>query len=194
MTMSTSQRLTRRDSRFSGPLALVLAAVTLWGCATSTPSLGFTDGTPEDLQELGRQVWGEFIAVFPDQAGCIGRVTLEGDWTLEGSRAFYLPEEAKVVLGIPATAPHLRHALLHELAHHIEHACPDHADLREGFLQAQNLPPDTPWFEGPSWEETPSEQFAEAAVRLVLERPVMNYRIPLTSDAIEKVREWGGGR
>ena len=162
-------------------------------CGTATPSLVFAEGTPADLQELGLQVWEEFIAVFPNQAGCIGEVTMEGDWILEGSRAYYLPEDARVVLEIPATAPHLRHSMIHELAHHVEHACADHVELREDFLEAQKLPPDTPWFDGPSWEETPSEQYAEAAVRLVLSRPVMNYRISVTAEAVETVRKWGGG-
>lgn len=154
----------------------------------------FSEDTPRDLQELGLEVWGEFLAAFPNQVGCIGQVTLEGDWTLEGSRAYYLPDDAKVVVEIPATAAHLRHSLIHELAHHVEHVCPDHADLRASFLEAQNLPPGTSWFEGPSWEETPSEQYAEAVVRLVLVRPVVNYRLSLTPEAIEAVKQWGGSR
>ena len=71
--------------------------------------------------------------MFPDRAGCIGEVTLVGDWALEGSRAYYLPEGARVVLAIPGTAAHLRHSLAHELAHHVEHACADHAELRAAF-------------------------------------------------------------
>lgn len=193
--MYTYQRLTRKKSPNFGQLALGwLALVFAVSCGTATPSLVFPEDTPSDLQQLGMEVWDDFLSVFPNQVGCIGEVTLEGDWTLEGSRAYYLPDDAKVVLEIPATAPHLRHSLIHELAHHVEHACSDHAHLRSDFLKAQNLPPDTPWFDGPSWEEIPSEQYAEAVVRLVLIRPVMNYRLSLTPEAIEAVRVWGGGR
>lgn len=193
--MYTYQRLTRKKSPNCGQLALGwLALVFAVSCGTATPSLVFPEDTPSDLQQLGLEVWDDFLSVFPNQVGCIGEVTLEGDWTLEGSRAYYLPDDAKVVLEIPATAPHLRHSLIHELAHHVEHACSDHAHLRSDFLEAQNLPPDTPWFDGPSWEEIPSEQYAEAVVRLVLIRPVMNYRLSLTPEAIEAVRVWGGGR
>ena len=193
--MSTHQRLTRKNA---GPFRLVvlcwLAGAFMAACGSSSPALLFARDTPSDLRVLGREVWDEFLGAFPNQAGCIGEVTLEGDWTLEGSRAYYLPEDARVVLDIPATAPHLRHSLIHELAHHVEHVCADHAELREAFLEAQQLPPGTAWFEGPTWEETPSEQYAEAVVRLILSRPVMNYRISLTSEAIETVRKWGGGR
>ena len=193
--MSTHHRLTEKRSPKLRQLALGWLALALAvSCGTAAPSMVFAEDTPQDLQELGLEVWDEFLAVFPNQVGCIGQVTLEGDWTLEGSRAYYLPDDAKVVLEIPATAAHLRHSLVHELAHHVEHACPDHAELRSAFLQAQNLPPGTPWFEGPSWEDTPSEQYAEAAVRLVLVRPVVNYRLSLTPEAIEAVRAWGGGR
>ena len=195
MTMSTSRRITETKP---GPVRLLalgwLAAAITMACGTSSPSLVFAEGTPSDLQDLGLEVWDEFLAVFPNQTQCLGEVTLEGDWTLEGSRAYYLPDLAKVVLEIPATAPHLRHSLIHELAHHIEHVCPGHAELREAFLEAQKLPPGTPWFEGPSWEETPSEQYAETVVRLVLSRPVVNYRLSLNPEAMETVRQWGGGR
>ena len=170
-----------------------LAIWLVMACGTQSPSLVFSEGAPADLRELGREVWDEFLAVFPDRAGCIGQVTLAGDWALEGSRAYYLPEGARVVLAIPGTAAHLRHSLAHELAHHLEHACADHAELRAAFLRAQGLAPDTPWFGGPSWEETPSEQYAEAVVRLVLSRPVTFYRLDLAPEAVEAVREWGGG-
>lgn len=192
--MPTPRRLTVGKSRLFRPVALCwLAVVFTVGCGTPPASLVFAEGTPPDLQELGLQVWEEFIAVFPNQAGCIGEVTMEGDWTLEGSRAYYLPDDARVVLEIPATAPHLRHSMIHELAHHIEHVCADHIQLRGAFLEAQDLPPDTPWFDGPSWEETPSEQYAEAVVRLLLSRPVMHYRLSVTAEAVEAVRKWGGG-
>lgn len=192
--MSTNQRLTDKKPLHVRRLVLGwLALAFAVSCGTATPSLVFPEDTPADLQELGMEVWGEFLAVFPNQVGCIGEVTVEGDWTLQGSKAYYLPDDAKVVLEVPATAPHLRHSLIHELAHHVEHVCSDHPDLRSAFLEAQNLPPDTPWFDGPSWEETPSEQYAEAVVRLVLVRPVVNYRLSLAPEAIEAVRVWGGG-
>ena len=193
--MSTPRRLTKGKSRLFRRVALGWLAVAFTAaCGASSASLVFAEGTPSDLQDLGLEVWADFLEAFPNQAGCIGEVTLEGDWTLEGSRAYYLPEDAKVVLEIPATAPHLRHSLVHELAHHVEHACADHVELREAFLKAQNVPTDTPWFEGPSWEETPSEQYAEAVVRLVLSRPVMHYRLSLAPESIEAIKKWGGGR
>lgn len=193
LNVSTSQRLTQGKLGLLRLLALGLTLALVPSCGTPSPSLAFPEGTPADLQTLSQDVWQEFLAVFPDQSDCMGEVTLEGDWSLEGSRGFYLPDETRVVLKIPATAGHLRHSLIHELAHHLEHACPDHAELRVAFLEAQNLPADTPWFEGPSWEETPSEQYAETVVRLVLGRPVWNYRLSLAPEALATVRDWGGG-
>ena len=193
MNVSTSQRVTQGTSGLLRLLALGLTLALVSSCGTPSPSLTFAEGTPTDLRTLGQDVWEEFLAVFPNQSDCTGEVTLEGDWNLEGSRGFYLPDETRVVLKVPATAGHLRHSLVHELAHHLEHACSDHAELRVAFLAAQDLPADTPWFEGPSWEETPSEQYAETVVRLVLDRPVFNYRLPLTPEAVATVREWGGG-
>ena len=193
LNVSTSRRLTQGKPGLLRLLVLGLALALLPSCGPPSPSLAFPEGTPSDLRTLSRDVWEEFLAVFPNQSDCMGEVILEGDWNLEGSRGFYLPDETKVVLKSPGTAGHLRHSLVHELAHHLEHACPGHSELRGAFLGAQDLPADTPWFEGPSWEETPSEQYAETVVRLVLSRPVWNYRMVLTPEAIGTVRDWGGG-
>jgi len=53
----------------------------------------------------------------------------------------------------------------------MEFTCPEQHDVRIPFLVAQALPPSASWFEGRSWETTPSEQFAEAVVRVVLGPP-----------------------
>ena len=192
--MCTISRVTKKKTPLLRLLFLSWAiAVLTVGCGAPQPTLVFAEGTPSDLQELATGVWEEFLAAFPNQRDCMGEVTLEGDWNLRGSRAFYLPDRAKLVLRIPATAPHLRHSLSHELAHHIEHVCSDHIRLRQQFLKAQDLSSDMSWFDGPTWEETPSELYAEAVVRVLFHGSAFNHRMSLTPEAIGAVKKWGGG-
>jgi hypothetical protein len=73
----------------------------------------------------------------------------------------------------------------------MEFTCPEQHDVRVRFLVAQGLPPSAPWFEGRSWETTPSEQFAESVVQVVLGPPVHPAMLILPG-SIALLRAWAG--
>lgn len=167
---------------------LMGTAMVSWD-ASSSPRAAFTEGTPEDLRRLATQTWAEFIAAFPGHRHCIGPVTVAPATEL-GDRAEYEPEGMFVTVRVPGTAPNLRASLVHEFAHHLDHTCPRVRLFRPRFLAAQGMAPTRSWFRGASWEETPSEQFAEAAVEIVLGR-TSRLRLHARGDALQAMRAWG---
>lgn len=173
-------------------ILVVLCLVSLGGCGSSAdPAWDFGADTPDDLRALADQVLVEVVDAFPDRGDCIGRVTLEGARQLD-DRATYAPEHRRITIRIPATAPQLEVSLVHELAHHLEFACPTPSDLRAAFMEAQSLPTDAPWSDGPTWEQTPSEQWATATVVHVLGRPDRRARVAVSDRALELVAQWAG--
>jgi hypothetical protein len=144
---------------------------------------------PDDLATVVRATWDRFLSAIPARRDCVAPLTVDGAWALD-DRARYDPERALVTVRIPGTAPNLEAALVHEFAHHLEFTCPDQADLRADFLTAQGLSRGAPWFEGATWEQTPSEQFAEAMVEVVLGRAPPPPRIRVTAAALDVVRSW----
>ena len=168
---------------------LMGTAMVSWD-ASSSPRIAFADGTPEDLQRLATAAWAEFITAFPGRRHCIGPVTVAPAKGL-GDRAEYEPEGALVTVRVPGTAPNLRASLVHEFAHHLDYTCPRVRLFRPRFLAAQGMAPTRSWFRGASWEETPSEQFAEAAVEVVLGR-TSRLRLHARGDALQAMRAWAG--
>ena len=156
----------------------------------SDPALVFGNDTPGDLEELSSTTFARFVEVFPAQADCIGTVTLEGARELD-DRARYDPASASITIRIPATAPQLEISLVHELAHHLEFSCPTHPELRAGFQTEQAL--EGEWFDGETWENTPSEQWATAVVELVLGRLDERARVNVSPAALAIVAAWAGG-
>jgi hypothetical protein len=156
------------------------------------PDLRFADGVPQDVQALARATWERFTNAVPARWDCLAPVTLDEAWELE-DRAAYDPDLRVVTLRIPGTAPNLEATLVHEFAHHLDFSCSDRAGVHARFLAAQGLSADTPWFAGGTWEQTPSEQFAEAMVVLVLGRGSPPPRIMVTPRAVVAIRAWGRG-
>ncbi|MEJ5198029.1 MAG: hypothetical protein WHX53_03815, partial [Anaerolineae bacterium] len=167
-----------------GLLLIALAA----GCGRSASSVGapprlIVDASvADDLQALALETWARFLDAFAGRTACFGDVVLSASFDL-ADRAAYDPRTATVTVHVPATAAMLQSALIHEWAHHVEHQCAAHRELRAAFLAAQGLPADTPWRlddagiagqeDGAAWAATPSEQYAEAAVEVVLgHRPI----------------------
>lgn len=171
-------------------VALAVALLTV-ACSPGPARLLVTEGTPGDVVELAEGVWDGFLAAFPAREDCIAPVTLATAWELS-DRARYLPEQRTIVLRIPWTAPRLSQSLAHELGHHLEHTCPDQVELRSVFLAALGRDPGAPWFEGGSWEETPSELFAEAVSAVVLGDDT-RVTLHLPQEAVQLVRSWGVG-
>jgi hypothetical protein len=162
------------------------------GCGDSTPQLRHDDTVPDDLRQLADEAWLDFLDAIPGRDHCITEPTLSAAWELD-SRAEYQPSTAILLVRVPGTPATLRSELLHEFAHHLEFTCPAHEQLRRGFLVAQGFPADKSWFDGDTWETTPSEQYAEAVVELIEGRRSFRGGIQLTDEAIAVVREWGKG-
>jgi hypothetical protein len=151
----------------------------------------FDADVPGDVRALARTTWERFVSAFPARVECLPPVIVVATRELE-HRAGYDPGRQVVRIRIPGTAPNLSASLIHEFAHHLEFTCPEHRTLRGPFLAAQGLPPNASWFEGPSWEQVPSEQFAEAVVEAVLGERHAHARIPISDAAILAIRTWGG--
>lgn len=171
---------------------IVGALVVMTAACAATPAVTYGEGTPDDLRQLVQSTWERFAVAFSAHADCMGGITLQGDRQIK-DKARYEPTTGAVLVRIPGTVANLETALVHEFAHHLEFACPAHTELRPVFLRAQGLPADTEWFDGPSWEETPSEQYAEAAIQVVLGYRDTNFEMRLTPEAIEAVAAWGRG-
>lgn len=164
----------------------VAASVLLVACAASPVVV---DGTPSDLAELVTATLETVEAALPAHVACLDQLVVDHAWELE-NRAEYLPDTSTIVLRVPATADKLEFSLVHEIAHHLEIRCPDQLPLRTPFLLAQGTPPDATWFDGPSWEETPSEQFATALAQVVTGRPDPQRHVRLTDEALALVELW----
>jgi hypothetical protein len=154
-----------------------------------SPALILADGMPDDLRDLVRGTWDRFAESFPARVDCIDPVTVQGYWELD-DRATYDPGRGVVAIRIPGTAPNLRASLIHEFAHHLEFTCPAQRAIRSRFLLAQGLPREAPWFDGATWERTPSEHWAEVVVEFVVEHRPAHARITATTDALNLLRGW----
>lgn len=167
--------------------AALLSAASHTGAAR--PSLRFAEGVPQDLRAVAAETWERFVAAFPARGECLRPVTVDGAWEL-ADRATYDPHRRLVSVRIPATRPNLEASLVHEFAHHMEFTCRAHRSLRPRFLEARGLSSHAPWFEGATWERTPSEQFAEATTVFVLGRRPAHVRAPVTVGGVRAIRAW----
>lgn len=156
------------------------------------PALGFDDSVPDDLRAVATQAWNEFLAAHPARQRCIPPLRVSAAWEF-ADRAEYRPDSETVAIRVPGTAPNLRNTLIHEFAHHVEFTCPEHEELRAAFLEAQGLPATAPWFDGATWESTPSEQYAEATAEMILGRRAHHGGVFITDEAAAVVRRWGSG-
>jgi len=170
----------------------ILPIVTVVMVACAGPAISFAAETPDDLTVLGRAVFGDFVEAFPARTDCIGTVEVSGVRELS-DRARYHPSLGLIELRIPATAPQLTASLLHELGHHLEHACPSQEELRPQFLAALGIDPDSEWSDPGVYETNPSEMWAEAVVRHVTGRPDTRRPLEVTDAAVILVKRWAEG-
>lgn len=159
---------------------------------SDTPTLRFDESVPSDLRVLANDTWDEFLASHAGINGCIGRLTLVAAWDLD-SRAEYYPDTREAVVRVPGTPAHLRSEMIHEFAHHVEHTCPAHTDIRDAFMRAQGFSSTTEWFTGASWKDTPSEHYAEATVEYMLGPRSHHGNIFISEGALELVQDWASG-
>lgn len=167
----------------------IMAIVTV---ACGGPAISFGLDTPEDLRVLGQAVFNDFVEAFPARADCIDGVEVRGMREMD-DRARYDPSRKEILIRIPATAPQLTASLLHELGHHLEHACRDQMAVRPDFLAALGLDPAAAWSNPTTYETDPSELWAEAVVRLVSGQPDTRRPLEVTDAAVLVVKQWGEG-
>ena len=164
------------------------------------PKLIVDESVASDFHALASETWGKFLTTFAARRTCFGDVRLRATRQLD-SRAAYDPATATVTVRVPATAALLREALVHEWAHHLEFQCEAQQSLRPAFLQAQGLPPDTLWrldrnratTPQSAWDDIPSEQYAEAAIELVLGRRQISTGVHLKPEAVRVLAAWAAG-
>ena len=176
-------------------LALAVATLSLvsaCGGGAVSPTPVFGANTPSDLRALTAETLSRVAEAVANQAECLDGLVVSGAWELD-DRARYDPASSEMTVRIPATAAQLETSIVHEMAHHMEFTCPQSEEVRRDFISAQGLPADTAWFDGSSWETTPSEQWATALVLHVLGRPDERARISVNADAMEIVRAWAEG-
>lgn len=186
----------------------LIIVVGLMGCAQSEPSrpnqlprLIADDTVADDLRVLAEETWGQFLTTFQARTDCFGDVRLHAAYDLN-ARAAYDPNTATVTVRVPATPAMLRSALVHEWAHHIEFHCVAQQELRATFLAAQGLPADTQWRpdDVPArtpesiWATIPSEQYAEAAIELVLGRRQIPTTARVSEEAVQVLTAWATRR
>jgi len=174
-------------------VAVGLVAATTAAAVHGGPGgLRFQRDVPGDVRSLAAATWARFEAAFRGHPECLRPMAFETRWTFH-DRGEYEPDDQRVVLRIPGTAPNLSATMVHEFAHHLEFTCHAQRQLRPAFLAAQGFAPGTPWFGGPSWERTPSEQFAEAAVLFVLGEPAAHSPVVVSDRALAAIRAWAAG-
>lgn len=168
-----------------------------WPSPQPPPQLIVHESVAADFEALMQETWAQFLLVFSARTDCFGDVFVKAEYDLS-HRATYDPKSATVTIRVPATPAMLQGALVHEWAHHLEFHCDAHQELREAFLAAQGLPPDTPWraddipANPPAslWATIPSEQYAEATIELVLGQRQIPTNVRVAREAIQIIEEW----
>ena len=143
---------------------------------------------PAAVEQEVRATVADFVAVFEDRRGCIGGAELELVRELDDGDARYVPAEGLIEIAIPTSPRRFRESLVHELAHHVDHACPDADVLRSDVMEAIGA---TDWTGQERWEQRPSELWAESVVEIVLgERVRFERSIPLDVRVVDAARRW----
>ncbi len=182
-------------------LGLLIVMASIRRQPIEPPNLLFDGSVAGDFQDLAEETWQAFLIAFEGRIGCFSDVTLKATETL-GNRALYDPATSTVTVRVPATPALLKGALIHEWAHHLEIQCEAHQQMREPFLLAQGLTADTAWrpeqtyrdIPSSQWASIPSEQYAEAAIIVVLGARQIPTLARVSPEAIEVVRAWAAGK
>lgn len=157
----------------------------LLAISACTPASATVEG-PDDFVAVVNGALSVADERLPRQRGCLTGFTVQPDWELD-DRATYV--DGVISVRVPATAPRIEQSVIHELAHHLDATCPSVDNVRPLFQAAQES--DGSWHRGPSWAETPAEQFAEAVTLVVLDRRRAS-NVVVRSDAVDVVSEWAG--
>jgi len=172
-------------------VAVIIGVVALYGWIREPqrdPVVRFAQAIPSDVEGEARAAIAEFTDVFGPRRACIptAHVVLVRD--VDGGDARYLADAAAIEIEIPTTPARFRESLVHELAHHVERACPAFADLRDEWLARSGA---VAWSGQERWEDRPTEQWAEAVVGLVLgERLLHGDEMTIDPDLVLLAGEW----
>jgi len=109
-----------------------------------TPRLIIDASVAPDFAAVIQQTWRQFLLVFAARRDCFGDVRVKADYVLS-ERAMYDPQTATISVRVPERASILKGALVHEWAYHVEFQCEAHTEMRAAFIEAQNMPANTPW-------------------------------------------------
>ncbi|NNE11085.1 MAG: hypothetical protein HKN41_02445 [Ilumatobacter sp.] len=174
--------------------AAVVLIMVAAACAPNGEGLLRSDqDLPADVRAEIVAVEQRFTAAFEGRLGCWPTATLRLVSKVEGGDARYVAGRRLIEIAIPTTPARFRESLVHELAHHVEASCDDFAELRT-VLAPMFGHHEQGWTEGATWEETPSELWAEAVVQVVLgERLLHAEDMPLPAAAVEAVDAWAAG-
>lgn len=154
------------------------------------PVVRLRQRVPAVVEQEVRATIADFVAVFAARRGCIGGAEVELVREVDDGDARYVATENLIEIEIPTSPRRFRESLVHELAHHVDHSCPDADVLRTDVMTAIGA---TDWSGQERWEQRPSELWAEAVVQIVLgERVRFERSIPLDDRVVDAAREWIG--
>jgi hypothetical protein len=158
------------------------------GSAAGEPVVRMRQRVPAEVEQEVRATTADFVAVFAARRGCIGGAELQLVREVDDGDARYVAAENLIEIEIPTSPRRFRDSLVHELAHHVDHACPDADTLRTDVMTATGA---TDWTGQERWEQRPSELWAEAVVEIVLGERVRSARsIPLDDGVVDAARRW----
>jgi hypothetical protein len=172
--------------------AAVAGAIVAWPSdEQAAPVVTFVQPVPHDVETEARSAVAAFVERFATRRECAGGAeVLLVDEVPDGD-ARYLPAEAVIEIEIPTSPRRFRDSLVHELAHHVEHRCPDFTALRDEVLALTGA---TAWTGQHRWADRPSELWAESVVEVVLgERVRFGRSVPIPPVLVDAVRDWADG-
>lgn len=157
------------------------------------PRLLFVQDVPADVRSETQAVFADFRGRFAARLSCIDDVTIELVRAVDDGDARYVSSERRIEIEIPTTPARFRESLAHELAHHLERTCGEFESLRVA-LEPLLADDGVAWSNGPTWEETPSERFAEAVVELVNGERIRHAEtVEVDQAVVELIARWGTG-
>lgn len=176
--------------------AVAVSAFVIVGSGRSRdpePRLLYVQDVPADVRSATDETFDRFRDRFAGRASCIGDVSIELVRSVDDGDARYVSGERRIEIQIPTTPARYRESLAHEFAHHLERTCGEFGSLQvalEPLLGGSGVA----WSVGPTWKETPSEQFAEAVVELVNGERIRHAdTMPVDPAALELIARWGTG-
>jgi hypothetical protein len=201
--MPTSNRTTsspsdrRRRLRLIGAVVLVGVIVGVGavararsGSVSAEPVVRMRQRVPTAVEQEVRIAVADFVGVFAARRRCIGGAELQLVHEIDDGDARYVAAEYLIEIEIPTSPRRFRESLVHELAHHVDHSCPDADVLRTELVTVVGA---TGWTGQERWEDRPSELWAEAVVEIVLgERVRFERSVPLDHGVVEAARRWIG--